>query len=98
MGKLVRSVEASPLCELGHKGSNLEDYSRAEYLQNKSFFAIRDEHKLAITHPGGSEPQRGFSGIGAESSAGLYRKGILKAQLTKDLRDSRVCDRPLNVD
>ncbi len=62
----------------------------AEPLQNKYFFALQDEHKLAIAHPGGSEPQRGYSGIGAESSAGLYRKGILKAQLTEDLRDSRV--------
>ncbi len=59
-------------------------------LQNKSFFAMREEHKQAIANPGGSDPQRGFSGLGAESSAGLYRKGILKAQLTEDLRDSRV--------
>lgn len=51
---------------------------------------MQDEHKLAIAHPGGSEPQRGFSSVGAESSAGLYRKGILKAQLTEGLRDSRV--------
>lgn len=61
-----------------------------KHSQNKSFFAMQDEHKLAIAHPGGSEPQRGFSGIGAESSAGLYRKGILKAQLKGDLHDSRV--------
>ena len=51
---------------------------------------MRDEHKQAIAHPGGSEPQRGYSGVGAESSAGLYRKGILQTQLTEDLRDSRV--------
>lgn len=51
---------------------------------------MQEEHKLAIAHPGGSEPQRGFSSVGAESSAGLYRKGILKAQLTEGLRDSRV--------
>ena len=62
----------------------------AEYSQNKSFFALEEQHKLAIAHPGGSEPQRGFSSVGAESSAGLYRKGILKAQLTEDLHDSRV--------
>ena len=62
----------------------------AEYPQNRSFFALEEQHKLAIAHPGGSEPQRGFSSVGAESSAGLYRKGMLKAQLTEDLHDSRV--------
>ena len=62
----------------------------AEHLQNKSFFAMPDESKLAIAHPGGSEPQRGYSSIGAESSAGLYKKGVLKAQHTDNLRDSRV--------
>ena len=54
---------------------------------------MQEEHKVAIAHQGGSEPQRGFSRVGAENTAGLYRKGILKERITEDLRDSRVSER-----
>lgn len=60
-------------------------------LQSKSFFQMRPEDKLLIAHPGGSEPQRGWSAVGAESSSSLYRKGLLKSKMIEDLRDARVC-------
>lgn len=91
-----RRCQRSPLCELGHKDSKIVVV--LINLQNKSFFAMPDEDKLAIAHPGGSAPQRGFSSIGAESSAGLYRKGILKTPLTENLQDSRVSHGLSNVD
>lgn len=59
-------------------------------LQNKTFFQMRAKDKLLIAHPGGPEPQRGWSAVGAESSSSLYRKGLLKSNLTEDLRDARV--------
>ena len=92
MGRSVKARGSISRCySLGDAYPNLEDCVHVECnLQNKSFFAMQAEHKLAIAHPGGPEPQRGYSGIGAESSAGLYRRGILKAQLMEDLRDSRV--------
>ena len=60
-------------------------------LQSKSFFQMRTEDKMSIAHPGGSEPQRGWSAVGAESSSSLYRKGLLKSKMTEDLKDARVC-------
>ena len=93
MGKSINFVEACSSFNFRQESRISMDRRHAEYPQNRSFFAMQEEHKLAIAHPGGSEPQRGFSSIGAESSAGLYRKGILKAQLTEDLHDSRVGDR-----
>lgn len=53
---------------------------------------MRAEDKLSIVHPGGPEPQRGWSAVGAESSSSLYRKGLLKSNMTEDLRDARVSE------
>ena len=51
------------------------------------------EDKAAIAHPGGSEPQRGWSAVGAENSSRLYRKGLLKSEIAEELKDARVeCD------
>ena len=58
--------------------------------QNQSFFKLPTAEKLAIAHPGGSDPQRGFSCVGSENSSTLYRKGLLKTQVPEDLRDARV--------
>ena len=58
-------------------------------LQNRSFFQLRTEDKLLIAHPGGSEPQRGWSAVGAESTSCLYRKGFLKSSMMEDLKDAR---------
>ncbi|KAL9031256.1 MAG: hypothetical protein Q9196_000694 [Gyalolechia fulgens] len=54
------------------------------------FFRIPAQEKRSIAHPGGSEPQRGFSKIGAENSSTLYRKGLLGAPATEELSDARV--------
>ena len=54
------------------------------------FFEISPQEKMSIAHPGGSEPQRGFSKIGAENSSTLYRKGLLGTQMTEELSDARV--------
>ncbi|KAL9127031.1 MAG: hypothetical protein Q9217_004020 [Psora testacea] len=53
------------------------------------FFKIPPQEKRSIAHPGGSEPQRGFSKIGAENSSTLYRKGLLGTQVTEELSDAR---------
>ena len=90
MGKSIKLVGSMSVVQLEAMIHTSRGRSDAEDPQNRSFFALEEQYKLAIAHPGGSEPQRGFSSVGAESSAGLYRKGILKAQLTEDLRDSRV--------
>ncbi|KAL8726063.1 MAG: hypothetical protein Q9166_006942 [cf. Caloplaca sp. 2 TL-2023] len=50
---------------------------------------MQAEDKLAIAHPGGPEPQRGWSAVGKESSSALYKKGLLKSRMTEDLRDAR---------
>ncbi|KAI4160349.1 MAG: hypothetical protein LQ342_005845 [Letrouitia transgressa] len=50
---------------------------------------MKDEAKVAIAHPGGSEPQRGWSAVGAENSATLYRRGLLKSRMVEDLKDAR---------
>ena len=59
-------------------------------LQSRKFFSIAPQEKRSIAHPGGSEPQRGFSKIGAENSSTLYRQGLLGTQVTEDLSDARV--------
>ena len=66
-------------------------------LQSKSFFQMRTADKLLIAHPGGSEPQRGWSAVGAESSSSLYRKGLLKSKMIEDLRDARVCENKCKI-
>ncbi|KAL9584103.1 MAG: hypothetical protein Q9203_004801 [Teloschistes exilis] len=53
------------------------------------FFALPPQEKLAIAHPNTSEPQRGFSCVGAENTARLYRKGVLNIANVEDLRDCR---------
>lgn len=58
--------------------------------QNRSFFHMDVVQKMKIVHPGGSAPQRGWSAVGAENSSTLYRKGLLKARMTEDLKDARV--------
>ncbi|KAL8819800.1 MAG: hypothetical protein Q9223_001837 [Gallowayella weberi] len=56
---------------------------------SRKFFQMPADDKLAIAHPGGSEPQRGWSAVGRESSSALYRKGLLKSQITEELKDAR---------
>ena len=75
---------------LPHWSSGLEQRSLADCKQNETFFALPQGEKLAIAHPGTSEPQRGFSRVGAENSARLYRKGVLNLSTSEDLRDCRV--------
>ena len=62
-------------------------------LQNRSFFQMRTEEKLFTAHPGGPEPQRGWSAVGAESISSLYRKGLLKSNTIEDLRDASTFSR-----
>ena len=45
---------------------------------------------MAIANQPGPDPQRGYSKIGAENSATLYRKGLLETGIKEDLRDARV--------
>lgn len=59
--------------------------------QSEAFFALPPQEKLAIAHLNTSEPQRGFSCVGAENTARLYRKGVLNISNVEDLRDCRVC-------
>ena len=59
-------------------------------VQNRRFFRIDQEEKLSIAHVNGSEPQRGYSKVGAENSSSLYKKGLLGTQITQELRDARV--------
>lgn len=59
-------------------------------LQSRKFFKIPLQEKRSIAHPGGSEPQRGFSKLGAENSSALYRKGLLGTQGAEELSDARV--------
>ncbi|KAL8889960.1 MAG: hypothetical protein Q9215_002829 [Flavoplaca cf. flavocitrina] len=57
---------------------------------NKEFFQLGYEDKAVIAHPGGSDPQRGWSAVGKENAASLYRTGFLKAKMASALKDSRV--------
>ncbi|KAI4270108.1 MAG: hypothetical protein LQ337_006893 [Flavoplaca oasis] len=56
---------------------------------NKKFFQLGYEDKAVIAHPGGSDPQRGWSAVGKENAASLYRTGFLKARMASALKDSR---------
>ncbi|KAI4279899.1 MAG: hypothetical protein L6R38_004885 [Xanthoria sp. 2 TBL-2021] len=56
---------------------------------NKRFFQLSLDDKAAIVHPGGSDPQRGWSAVGKENAASLYRTGFLKAKMANPLKDSR---------
>ena len=59
-------------------------------LQSRRFFRIPSQEKRSIAHPGGFEPQRGFSEVGTENSSTLYRKGLLGTEVTEKLSDARV--------
>ncbi|KAI4233186.1 MAG: hypothetical protein LQ349_004567 [Xanthoria aureola] len=71
----------------GHGLSNgdIEDV----FTWNKRFFKLGIGDKAAIAHPGGSDPQRGWSAVGKENAASLYRTGFLKAKTANTLKDSR---------
>ncbi|KAL9103486.1 MAG: hypothetical protein Q9163_001482 [Psora crenata] len=66
-------------------------YEECACWQNKAFFKLSGKDKAAIAHPGGSQPQRGWSAVGAENSSKLYQKGLLKSQIAEELKDAR-CD------
>ncbi|KAL8897653.1 MAG: hypothetical protein Q9207_007103 [Kuettlingeria erythrocarpa] len=56
---------------------------------NKRFFQLKLNDKADIAHPGGSDPQRGWSAVGKENAASLYRTGFLGAKMANTLKDSR---------
>ncbi|MCJ1281401.1 hypothetical protein MMC26_000720 [Xylographa opegraphella] len=56
---------------------------------SKSFFRLKLDDKASIAHHPGPNPQRGWSGVGAENSSALYRKGLLKSTTVEDLKDAR---------
>ncbi|KAL8682572.1 MAG: hypothetical protein Q9186_001425 [Xanthomendoza sp. 1 TL-2023] len=71
-------------------GHGIHNSTVAELFEwSRKFFQIQADDKLAIAHPEGSEPQRGWSAVGKESSSALYRKGLLKSQMTEELKDAR---------
>ncbi|KAL8649434.1 MAG: hypothetical protein Q9226_005579 [Calogaya cf. arnoldii] len=72
---------------VGHGLSN-EDIERV-FEWNKKFFRLDIDEKAAIAHPGGSDPQRGWSAVGKENAASLYRTGFLKTKMANTLKDSR---------
>lgn len=55
-------------------------------IQNERFFALEPQWKLAISHPSGPSPQRGWSCVGAEKTSRLFSRG----QASIDLTDARV--------
>lgn len=64
-------------------------YSQFSFpVQNEQFFSIGPHEKLAIAHPPGPSPQRGWSCVGAEKTSRLFSRG--KASI--DLTDARVRD------
>ncbi|KAL9020094.1 MAG: hypothetical protein Q9180_008657, partial [Flavoplaca navasiana] len=77
---------------VGH-GLSDEDINQV-FAWNKIFFQLDYEDKAVIAHPGGSDPQRGWSAVGKENAASLYRTGFLKARMASALKDSRMeyCD------
>ncbi|KAG9241338.1 hypothetical protein BJ878DRAFT_466590 [Calycina marina] len=56
---------------------------------NNSFFKLPTKEKQKIANIPGPNPQRGWSHIGAENSATLYQKGLLKSEVKGDLKDAR---------
>ncbi|KAL8786523.1 MAG: hypothetical protein Q9213_002750 [Squamulea squamosa] len=75
---------------VGH-GLSSEDIGQV-FEWNKRFFQLGFNDKAAIAHPGGADPQRGWSAdaVGKENAASLYRTGFLKAKMGGTLKDSRV--------
>ncbi|KAL9125937.1 MAG: hypothetical protein Q9217_004932 [Psora testacea] len=71
-------------------GHGIEEIQVSKIFEwNKAFFKLKGGDKAVIAHPGGSEPQRGWSAVGAENSSKLYRKGLLKSHITDELKDAR---------
>lgn len=50
--------------------------------------------KQTVAHQGGPNPQRGWSRVGQENTASLYRKGLLKTEMKEKLSDARVSSVP----
>ncbi|KAL8993173.1 MAG: hypothetical protein Q9169_006545 [Polycauliona sp. 2 TL-2023] len=72
---------------IGHGVSDADIQQLSEW--NMKFFQLGYHDKAAIAHPGGSDPQRGWSAVGQENAAALYRTGFLNMDMARTLKDSR---------
>ncbi|KAF2420705.1 Clavaminate synthase-like protein [Tothia fuscella] len=86
--QLRSSLEACGFVRIVNHGLS-EDFVNNLFELNDAFFHLAAEEKLRIANVPGPNPQRGWSQVGAENSASLYRQGLLQQSLDEKLSDAR---------
>lgn len=85
---LLQSLTSCGYAKLINHGVSDEEVEDLFKL-SKKFFELPDDVKQTVAHLGGPNPQRGWSRVGQENTASLYRKGLLKTEMKEKLSDAR---------